>query len=197
MTFKMQSRLRFPTSSGFTLIEVMVALTVMAIVITVAFSGLSAGITSWERGSRAIDDFDRRATIERLLKRQLALAYPMQFKADDQTFVLFRGSSQRLEFISDYSLADGAADFRKIDYAIEGGRFLYGEKRLFDYVPTENDEPPAKLLASFKEVAFQFLGRDDAGGHAWISDWAVGMGLPAAVRVRIDDDNFIIRLVNR
>ena len=154
-------------------------------------------MNSWERGSRAIDNFDRRATIERLLKRQLALAHPTQVKIDDNTVVLFRGSTHRLEFISDYSLADGASDFRKIDYSAEGGRFLYGEKRLFDYVPADNEEPPTEALATFKEVSFQFLGRDEDGKPAWVSEWKAGMGLPAAVLAKIDDDNFIIRLVNR
>src|SRR5688500_7735537 len=86
-------------NSGFTLVEVMVALAVMAIVVTIAFSGLTTGMNAWERGSRAIDNFDRRNTVERLLKRQLALAHPTPVKANDQASVLFRGSNHRLEFI--------------------------------------------------------------------------------------------------
>ncbi len=183
--------------SGFTLVEVMVALAVMAMVVTVSFSGLTVGLNSWDRGTKAIDNLDRRMTVERLLKRQLALAYPTPFKVDDRSFVLFRGTRHRLEFISDYSLSDGPGDFRKIDYATEGGRFLYGEKTLFDYIPAENEEPPTELLASFKEVSFRYLGRGDDGNAAWLEEWAIGMGLPAAVLARIDDDNFIIRLVNR
>lgn len=197
MTFNVQSRRRFRTDPGFTLIEVTVALVVMAIVVTVAFSGLTIGMNSWERGSRAIDDLDRRATIERLLKRQLALAYPMQFKTGDQTFVLFRGSSHRLEFISDYSLADGPGDFRKIDYAADGGQFLYGEKPLFDYIPADNEDAPGRTLGSFKDISFRFLGRGDDERPIWVTEWKIGMGLPLAVLAQIDNDNFIVRLVNR
>src|SRR5688572_30440774 len=130
MTSNVQSKRRCRTEPGFTLVEVMVALAIMAIVVTIAFSGLAAGMNSWERGSRAIENFDRRNTVERLLKRQLALANPAPLKAGDAQSVLFRGSGRRLEFISDYSLADGPGDLRKIDYAIDGGRFLYGETPL-------------------------------------------------------------------
>jgi hypothetical protein len=175
----------------------MVALAVMAIVVTIAFSGLTVGMNSWERGSRAIDEFDRRNTIERLLKRQLALATPAEFAVADQKFVLFRGSNDRLEFISDYSLADGASDFRKIDYAIQDGRFLYGEKPLGDYVPLENEELPTEVLASFKEVSFHFLSRDESGQRVWLDEWKAGAGLPAMVLARIDDDRIVIRLVNQ
>jgi hypothetical protein len=166
----------------------MVALAVMAIVVTIAFSGLSVGMNTWERGTRAIDEFDRRNTIERLLKRQLAVASPSG---------IFRASGDRLEFISDYSLADGPSDFRKIDYAIEDGRFLYGEKMALDYVPMENEEPPTEVLAVFKGVSFRFLGRDADENAVWVDEWKAGGGLPVAVLARIDDDNFVIRLVNR
>ena len=189
--------MRCQTNKAFTLIEVMVALAIMAIVVTVAFSGLTIGINSWERGSREIDGLDRRATVERLLERQLALASPVQFKVGDQTFVLFRGSSRRLEFVSDYSLADGAADYRKIDYAVNNGAVLYGEKSLFGYVPDDNEEPPAEPLATFRQVSFRFLGRDAGNRPVWLDEWTAAMGLPVAVLAQIDDDNVIIRLVNQ
>src|SRR4051794_39125626 len=113
--FKRRSRMRCRINRGFTLVEVMVSLVIMLIVVTVAFSGLRIGLNAWERGGQAVDKMDKRATIERLIQRQLALAYPLELSADSQSFVMFRGSSSRIEFISDYSLADGPVDFRKID----------------------------------------------------------------------------------
>ena len=175
----------------------MVALTIMAMIMIIAFSGLTVGMNSWDRGSLAIDRMDRQATVERLLKKQLALAYPMQFKVGDQSLILFRGSNHRLEFISDYSLSYGAGDFRKIDYVTDGGRFLYGEKRLFDYVPADNEELPAEAIAVFKTASFRFMSRAEDGSAVWLDEWKLGMGLPLAVLVQIDDDNVIIHLVNR
>jgi general secretion pathway protein J len=198
MTLSMHSKQSFRTNTGFTLVEVMVALAIMAIVAAIAFSGLRIGLDSWDRGSRAIDTFDRRLTIERLLKRQLALANPLSFQATDPKAAFFRGTNNRLEFISDYSLANGAGEFRKIDYAVEGGRFSYGEKSLFDYAPAETEEPPTDLLATFKSVSFRFLGQDQNGDAAWLDEWQLGRrGLPVAVLAQIDGDNFIVQLVNR
>jgi hypothetical protein len=92
----------------------MVALTITAIVATISYSGLSVGLDSWERGNRAIDQLDRQAIVERALKRQLSIASPGVFEIQDQEAALFSGSADRLEFISDYSLIDGHADFRRI-----------------------------------------------------------------------------------
>src|SRR5437879_3567364 len=90
--------------AGFTLLEVVVSLTIMAALAVVAFGGLSVGIDSWRRGTRGIDKLDRRATVERVLRRQLAVAYPMVFQVQNQSPVLFAGSSNAIEFIADYSL---------------------------------------------------------------------------------------------
>jgi hypothetical protein len=114
---------------------------------------------------------------------------------------LFRGSNGRLEFISDYSLADGAGDFRKIDYAVDGGRFLYAEKTLFDYEPAEVEDPPTEVLATFNKVSFHFLGKDQQDQPAWLDEWKLGMGVPPgvppAIQVQIDGDTFTVRAVNR
>jgi general secretion pathway protein J len=186
-----------PTEVGFTLIEVIVALTIMSLVVIVAFSGLSIAIDSWERGSRRLDELDRRVTVERLLKRQLAVASPARFfQLEGETFSLFRGSPERLEFISDYSLADGSADYRKIDYFIRDGGFYYGETAIFDYTPSENEQEPTRLLAKFSRVSFQYLGMAQNGRFEWVEDWKQRTALPRAVRAQIEDDVFVIPMVN-
>jgi general secretion pathway protein J len=198
MIFRKLLKEPFPTEGGFTLIEVIVALTIMSLVVTVAFSGLSIAIDSWERGSHRLDELDRRVTVERLLKRQLAVASPARFfQLEEETFGLFRGSEQRLEFISDYSLADGSADYRKIDYFIRDGGFYYGETPLFDYTPAENEREPVRLLAKFSRVSFQYLGSAQNGALEWMEDWEQGTALPRAVRAQIEDDVFVIPIVNR
>src|SRR5262245_35467870 len=71
---KRRTRVEFHNNRGFTLIEVLVSLSIMALITGIAFSGLSAGIDSWERGTRRIQELDRRVSVERLLARQLPLA---------------------------------------------------------------------------------------------------------------------------
>ena len=184
-------------SRGFTLVEVMVSLAIMTMILAIAYSGLSVALNAWDRGGDAIDDLDRRFVVERLLRRQLAMAYPMEFTINGEKRILFRGSSGRVEFIADYSLAAGAGAFQKIDYAVDGGRFLYGETPLFGYEPAETESLPATVLAGFKEISFSFLGQDQQGNPLWIEEWELGMGVPAAIRVRIDADTFIVRPANR
>src|SRR5690349_20805308 len=133
MISRKRLRMRCRTNHGFTLIEVVVSLVIMSMVVTVAFSGFRIGINAWERGGRVVEEMDKRTTLEHLIQRQLASAYPLQVSVEKESVILFRGTASRIDFVSDYSLADGPVDFRKISYALDGGRFLYGEQALFGY----------------------------------------------------------------
>ena len=185
------------TDPGFTLIEVMVSLAIVGLIMTFMFSGLSVGMDTWERGSRKILEIESRARVEGLLRRQLSLASPAEFEVDDGAFVLFAGDSRRLEFVSAYSLIDGAVQARKIDYAVEDGGFAYDEQFLFDYDPTEITDHRGQLLAQFENIEFRYLGSDRDGRLQWIDEWKFGAGLPGAVQVRIDDDYVVVPLIYR
>src|SRR6266849_3925288 len=98
MTCNVRSNSHIRGSRAFTLLEVLVSLTIMGLITGVAFAGFSIAIQSWEKGSKRIQDLDRRFAVERLLQRQLALASSDDFRGDDRT----------LEFTSSYSLANGS-----------------------------------------------------------------------------------------
>src|SRR5438093_3847644 len=74
MTCDKVSKARTPNNTGFTLLEVLVSLSILGMIATVAFAGLSIGIDSWRRGAQRIEDLDRRFAVERLLPRQMALS---------------------------------------------------------------------------------------------------------------------------
>jgi general secretion pathway protein J len=184
-------------AEGFTLIEVMISLTIMAAITAVAFTGLSVGISSWERGTKQTNALDERSTLERLLKHQLALADATDTRAkiEDKPVVIFRGTNNRMDFVSNYSLADGACDFRKIGYLFDGHAFRYEEKSLFGYVLSKDEPIQGRSVATLRSMQFRFL-KKLKDTNAWQDAWSYGDGLPAAVEIRIEGDVILIPLVN-
>ncbi len=186
---------RTRNSSGFTLVEVMVSMAIVGLMMTFMSSGLSVGLDSWERGTGAIRELESRANVERLLRRQLALALPVEVGGVEETFVLFEGNTSRLEFVSQYSLIDGAIGARKIDYRIEDGRFDYGESVLLDYQPGGFRFEDLQPLATFRTIEFRYLGTDEDEELVWLNEWERGDGLPRAVQVHVEDDYVVVPLV--
>lgn len=173
-------------SSGFTLIEVLVALTIMALITGVAFTGLSIGIDSWRRGSQKIQELDRRLSVERLIQRQVS-------QADEQ---LFRGDPHGLEFISTYSLTNGSGDPVWVKYSFDSTKLLYREKPAAEYVP-DSSNSLEQTLGQFSRIEFRYLATDALGDGVWQGQWREDDGLPVVVQVRIDEDIVTIPLVNQ
>jgi prepilin-type N-terminal cleavage/methylation domain-containing protein len=178
--------MHFHNKRGFTLIEVLVSLSIMALITGIAFSGLSAGIDSWERGTRRIQELDRSVSVERLLARQLPLATKGQFE----------GNSTTLEFVSSYSLANGPGDPMTVKYSFESGNLVYSEIPLAKYTAGYGEAAVMQSLGAFTEVRFSYLGRDSLENRAWLNEWKSDSP-PPVVRFEINKDVMIVPIMNR
>ena len=187
MTCKVRLKMSFPADRGFTLIEVLVSLTIMALIAGVAFAGLSVAIDSWRKGSQKIEELDQRFALERLVQRQVSLA-------DAQ---LFRGNDRELQFISSYSLVNGPGEPVWVKYVADAGKFVYPEIPLAEYVPEHPELAFTETFGSFSQVGFRYLTMNRDGQAGWAMEWTQEKELPHVVRVQIGDDALAIPLVNR
>jgi prepilin-type N-terminal cleavage/methylation domain-containing protein len=181
-----RAQLRPPThvNAGFTLLEVLVSLTIMALITSVAFAGFAIAINSWERGTRRIEELDRRFAVERLLQRQIGLAYPAGFHGDDRN----------MEFASIYSLAFGPGYPVQVKYKSDGKDFVYSEVPVQEYVPGHNTPEAAQKFTGIAP-RIQYLHTGPNG----VNEWAIEQteGFPTAVRVEIAGDVLVVPMVNR
>jgi prepilin-type N-terminal cleavage/methylation domain-containing protein len=169
---------------GFTLLEVLVSLTIMSLIVTVAFAGFSVAIDSWERGSRKIEELDRRFAVERLLQRQIEMADPATLSGDDR----------RLEFVSSYSLANGPGDPVRLKYELSGNDLVYSETSIGEYAAGHG---AGGLNQTFPGLAPKTLGYLVAGPNG-VRDWVNSgtNGVPLAVKVDIAGDVLVMPLVH-
>jgi general secretion pathway protein J len=176
-----------PGNHGFTLVEVLVSLTIMALIAGIAFAGLSVAIDSWRKGTQKIEELDRRFALERLVQRQVSLA-------DVQ---LFRGTDRELQFVSSYSFVSGPGEPVWVKYVADSGRFIYSETPLSEYTPERSESVVTETLGSFSQIGFYYLVRSSDGQPSWAREWTQEKELPPAVHVRIGDDQLTIPLANR
>ncbi len=61
---------------GFTLVEVIIALTIVATLLVVMFGGLRVGLAAWQRGDERAEVLDRARSITQIVTRTLGAAHP-------------------------------------------------------------------------------------------------------------------------
>ena len=67
-------------NDGFTLLEVLVAVVIMAVIMTTAFGALRLGGRSWEAGVSRASDNERFRAVADLLRRQVHQVIPMSWR---------------------------------------------------------------------------------------------------------------------
>src|SRR5579864_2460479 len=63
--------------AGFTLLELLISLTLLAVLSAILFGGLRFGTRAWERSEVMASETDEIAIAQNFLRRQLSDAYPL------------------------------------------------------------------------------------------------------------------------
>ena len=175
-----------PDGRGFTLVEVILAVSILAVVVVLATAALRVGLRAWEAGQRRADIQQESRALVELISEALAgaSAYQGRRGQNPQRFVLFEGEPEEVRFVTSappLTLDDQVAPFHAVVLGRKGEDTLRIMERL---VPS--DEPfapgPERVL-SRSVTRFTLAYRDENG--AWQDRWdgREAGGLPTAVRL--------------
>jgi general secretion pathway protein J len=189
--------------SGFTLIEILLALSILSIVMVIILGALRIGVRAWEKGEDVLVAQQRARTLLDQLARQLASASVLMSAQREQPLVVFEGSRRALEFTSSLPLINriqfGPVHVRYVIETDPGGekRLLLFEEsiRPADYLSEgqlRHDTDARVLIGQFEDLRFEYLGAggDGAGPQpGWASSWRPRdpAELPRAVRITFRD----------
>jgi general secretion pathway protein J len=178
-------------SAGFTLVEVLVAMTVLAVLVVVLFGGVRLGRRAWEAGDRWADRSARMGVIESLLRAQVGQAQPVAVvDADGRTGVEFDGVRAGMRFVAPslVPVAAGALDLISLQaVAGIGGRELVVSWQAYDREPAveARNWRRVTLVDRIGDVEFAYYGSTGADEPVrWHAEWRRVAHLPNLVRVR-------------
>ena len=176
---------------GFTLIELVLALSIVAIMITLLSGGLRVGLRAWQRGEERAGVLQHARSMTQLLQEALSGTYTYRGQADkDNTqnqVVLFQGEAGRVSFVtvSPPMPLLAAIPFVAVTLSMDGGKapgLAIREKALPNFNPFEAVAPSA-VDPSITAIRFRYL-RDEG---AWEDEWdgPVERIVPRAVEVTL------------
>jgi len=89
-------------NSGFTLLEVLMAVLLLAVLIGGAYGGLRASANAMRAGEAAIDRTDRLRTAQEFLRRQIGHIMPLGYAHNDAEGgnIVFEGEAQFMRFVA-------------------------------------------------------------------------------------------------
>ncbi len=184
-------------AAGFTLIEILVATTLLAAALALGFATLRASAATATRGEVQAQRNERMRAVEGFLRRRIASALPIAFDLNQQTGVALRfvGEPDRIRFVADLPsyLGRGGPNLHDIS-VVENAKGLRLQTAfsvvLGNQVIAEKQPRPPELLADglrSVRIRYRSLNAQNRVGE-WQERWEQGDRLPLQVSVEIVDD---------
>lgn len=191
-------RIRDGRHRGFTLLETLVALTLLALMLAVLTGSIRFAGQSRDAAAAKLDSMENMRIASDFLRQTVTQAHPKRWlKVVGRPFV-FRGEQNELAMAAPLTARVGVGGLFLLKFFLVDGEKGHGKKLV---MAREFPEPNAQEMPDFSsaetvvlaehlaELEFGYLGRDDeAADPTWRDDWKEGGRMPEAVRIRIRTD---------
>jgi len=187
--------MRFPANAsmpvlgsrrGFTLLELMISITLIGIIVLIVAGAMRLGYRSVDAGERKIESLERMRASLSLIDSQIQSEIPLTIDEDGSRKYYFQGEKGTLVFPSNYSLWGGQMGYVAVTYSVvpdnRGKQTLWVSESM---IGAEN-KMEAKLFESLDEISFQYFykGPTDQQG-SWVEQWTDNTDIPEKVSVRL------------
>lgn len=171
---------------GFTLLELLISITLLAVIAGIVSGAMRLGWRSLEKGEQRIESLERFKSSISILVAQIESGIPLSFTEEGSTKTYFDGDRDRLSLSTNYSIWGGQAGYVVVSYRVEQDQ--YGKQTLY---ATENTigiekEAEAKLFDGFDEIYFEYYykGPTDEEGQ-WTEVWTDETTVPERIRINL------------
>jgi general secretion pathway protein J len=186
---------------GFTLVEVMVSMTILGFIVLMIYGVFRLGVGAWEKGEVIRDKYQTSRNASQMIFRQVKSAVPFKIKPQkaEGDYLAFEGTAHSLKFVSTLPLKtvqnEGlvyvAYEFQT--GGVRGGRLiLYEQRALNRNFMEENprEELAMSLLEEMAEVKFAYYREENPDKNqsaGWVETWNAKdeKELPKAVQITL------------
>jgi general secretion pathway protein J len=177
--------------AGFTLVELLVALALFSLLVTLLFDNVRAGLLAWHRGSAYAEDLGRSVHVQDALSRLIGNIYPMAVTdGAGITRLQFEGTKESISFLGSAPVVASAGGKFRYTVAVEHQQnrtdlILRAAPELAD--PRDASvSTKSVLLSDVAGAEFAYFGEESTERrHQWQDVWKLRADLPRLIRVKV------------
>jgi general secretion pathway protein J len=183
-------------AAGFTLVELLIALTLVGLLTTLVYGGLRLAAQAWSRVERQTADAADLGAVAEVLRHALSAAYPAYASAEpSDRAIAFDGEVDSVALVAPLPQAIAAGVPAQLRF------FVVGDERprtlvmgwRFDLPASDGDGPLPEnrlvLLDHVRAIRFAYFGADAADDAPdWHPSWRARDRLPRLIRIHVERD---------
>jgi general secretion pathway protein J len=181
---------------GFTLLELTIALVLMALMAAMMFGSLSFAGRSWDGGEAKVAQVNEMRQTGEFLRAQLGSQFPLRARKVAEFPLRFAGERGEMRYAAALParVAEGGIYYFRLSVVQEGDRSLLVQHRVIPE-PGATDEPDfsgadrSVLAAGITELRISYFGRDAGAAlteaPTWRDRWDDRQRLPLLLRIEV------------
>lgn len=180
---------------GFTLIEVMLSIVLLAVLLAAAFGGIRSAVKGMHIGENLMDRTNRLRVAQEFVRHQLSRTLPLPFGQEHGTGtnMMFEGKRDLMRFVAPMPgyLSNGGAYVQTLELSNtrNGKQLLFNHWMLngFDKDKlNKGDSEPVVLMDQVDSGKFEYRKLDDQGElEDWSDDWEDPSITPVMIRIEL------------
>ncbi len=185
---------------GFTLMEVLVTLTILGWIVVILFGAFRLSLSAWDRGETIKEEYQKVRVLSELLSRQIRSAFPYRVQTEkaEGDYLAFEGKSQALKFVSSLPMKRNRSEgfvctFYQFEENGEGGRLVFYEQRVLRQGFFEEElkrEKADVLMEGISRLSFEYYQEEDSSKNQreeWLKEWdgKERKELPKAIKLNL------------
>lgn len=173
-------------NSGFTLLELIISITLVAIIVLIVAGAASLGYRSFSSGEKKLNEIERLRASLIIIDAQIQSGVPLTLEDGGVKQYYFVGEKDSLKFSTNHSIWGGQKGYVIVSYRVEIDD--QGKQRLIasEYKVGMENQKETRLLEGFKEITFDYYRQDavDEEGE-WVTQWEDEEMMPTRIRLNL------------
>jgi general secretion pathway protein J len=183
-------------STGFTLIEILIAMTLLGIMVVLLFASMKISAESWQKGEDKITEVNDVAVVYQFFRHHLSTAKPLwdDFSQEDDIFA-FSGKNQELKFVSSFPASAKKVGLQQFELKLikEGDEQLIQVSITPFFPAAENEEwkkEEVTLLRHVRNLSISYFALEEGETEGvWQEDWMEQDVLPKLVKIQVETEH--------
>lgn len=183
-------------ATGFTLIEVLIAMTLLSVMVALLFGSMKLCADSWQKGETKIADVNSTAVVYQFFQHHLTTAIPLWDDFSDENRTLaFQGHQQSLQFVSAFPASAKKSGLQLFSLKLmddDAGKYLQVSIKPFFPIGKDEEwqEEEVTLLNHVSDFSVSYFAMDDMQPEGtWQDEWVNMETMPRLVKIKIALDN--------
>ncbi|CAN5495318.1 N/A [soil metagenome] len=184
-------------AGGFTLMELLIAITLLGFILVLLFGGMRLGARIWDAGELRSENNTHLSLVQSFVRRELSQIHPYRWKKKPTPEYAFVGESGKLNFVAPVVAQLGPGGLHLVRLEVVKDKDS-GQLVMIKQVPEADsadfsalDGAEKIVLAEKAEsVSFSYFGADSKDAEPqWTDKWDNGKRMPFLIRMRVKFSN--------